>query len=315
MNGKSLSVGIVGAGSMGKNHVRVISLLKEFDLKIICDPNKDVLSEYSESLGIKTTSNILDLKDCCEAVIIASPTIHHLEAIISLAPYIKNFFVEKPMVSSLTEAITLKDTIKKHDLNLQVGFIERFNPAITALSELITSVGKIINLDFTRSNKVDRILDVDVVTDLMIHDIDLALFLNGPVKNISANGSIIKNSAEFCIATFEHENGSHSRLLASKVTNKKIRSIHLTTSECYVDCDLLKKEIYMHKSSDLIDSSDNFYRVESTSETIEVGYQEALLSELISFGKYCYNNKTRVPSFDDGLNALKIVEIIQSQLY
>ena len=314
MKSKSLSVGLIGAGSMGKNHIRVISLLKDFDLSVICDPNENLLKEYSKNLGIKTTLNIEELKEC-DAVIIASPTIHHLEAVISLAPKVKNFFIEKPMVASLLEAKSLKDLIDKYNLNLQVGFIERFNPAILALSKIMESSGKVINLDFTRANKVERILDVDVVTDLMIHDIDLALFLNGPVKNITANGSIINNSAEFCIATFEHENGSHSRLLASKVTNKKIRSVHLTTTNFFIDCDLLKKEIFMNKTSDLVNDANDFYRVESTSETIEVGYQEALLSELIAFREYCNNNNYNVPSFNDGYNALQIVETIHSKLY
>ena len=315
-----INIGLIGIGSMGKNHLRVLSLLKDFNLKILCDKNTELLNKYSLQYNVETTTNISDLGDICDAVIVATPTSYHLESVKLLSNKVQNFFIEKPMVSSSQEAEDLKKLMLDNNLNIQVGFIERYNPTVLALSNIINSSNKkghdeVINIDFIRANKVDRIQDVDVVLDLMIHDIDLALYLNGTVTDIHSNGKCHNNSAEFCIATLRHLNGATSRLLASKLTNKKIRSIHVTTYGSFIDCDLLKKEIFINKTSDLISSTNDFYKVESTSEIIEVSYQEALLSELISFSKLCLGQEDNQPGFQDGLNALKIAEEIQLNLY
>ena len=119
----------------------------------------------------------------------------------------------------------------------------------------------------------------------------------------------------FCIATLVHENNSISRLLASKVTNKKIRSIEVTSDETFIECDLLRKEVFVSRAENPAHYVDGYYKIESTRSVIEVGYQEALLSELQAFSALCLNNFSDVPNYQDGLNALNIAALIAKEIY
>ena len=227
----------------------------------------------------------------------------------------KNIFVEKPMVGSHKEAIELGRLCEDRAINLQVGFIERFNPTVVALKKVFATEKNIIHLDFVRANKVGRIQDVDVVMDLMIHDIDLALYLNGPVQQVSAHSKSGDGLSEFCIATLVHENNIISRLLSSKVTNKKIRSIEATSDESFIECDLLRKEVFVSRAESPANYIDGYYKIEGTRSVIEVGYQEALLSELQAFASLCNKEENDVPNYQDGLNALNIATLISKKIY
>ena len=308
-------LGILGLGVMGHNHYRVASLLNNFEVVAVFDPNKEALERLKADKKILKTSKIQDVIELCDAVIISAPTEFHLALIENVSHKIKNIFVEKPMVGSRKEAIELGRLCEERSLNLQVGFIERFNPTVTALKKVFATEKNIINCDFIRANKVGRIQDVDVVMDLMIHDIDLALYLNGPVKEVSAHSKSGDGLSEFCIASLVHENNSISRLLASKVTNKKIRSIEVTSDESFIECDLLRKEVFVSRAESPADYVDGYYKIEGTRSVIEVGYQEALLSELQAFAALCNREHNDVPNYQDGLNALNVASLIAEKIY
>jgi predicted dehydrogenase len=164
----------------------------------------------------------------------------------------------------------------------------------------------------TRTNKLSaRITDVDVVTDLMIHDIDLALHLSGPVSTVSAHGLADGGMINFASALLTHKNGRFSRIQASRITEKKIRAIQATCTDMFVDCDLLRKELLVHRQSEIQQKNGGPYTISSLEQTIEVRPQEALLSELQEFVTLCKTGSTTRPDTADGLRAAIICDQIQ----
>jgi predicted dehydrogenase len=249
-----------------------------------------------------------------DAVVICTPTVTHADYIRLAAAHVKNIFVEKPLAATLEEAQDIAVFAREKGLNVQVGFIERFNPAVQALKMVLDKTERVISLDFTRTNKVSaRITDVDVVTDLMIHDIDLALYLNGPATSVAAHGFAHGSMIDFASALITHENGQFSRIQASRVTDKKIRQIEGTCVDMFVDCDLLRKEILINRQSEARDSGSLPYAISAIQEAVAVPPQEALLTELQAFMASCRQSGAgQVPGVDAGVDAMKICAQIQA---
>lgn len=243
-----LKVGLIGLGNMGRNHLRVLSMLKGVELTFVADVNADVAIKAGQTHGIPGIVDPTNLLKGLDAVLICTPTVTHVDYIRLAAPHVKNIFVEKPIAATLDESIKIAAFAKHEGLNVQVGFIERFNPAVQALKTVLDRTEGVISLDFTRTNKISsRITDVDVVTDLMIHDIDLALYLNGPASLVTSHGFAHGMMIDFASALITHQNGKFSRIQASRVTDKKIRQIEGTCIDMFVDCDLLRKEIIISR--------------------------------------------------------------------
>jgi predicted dehydrogenase len=312
MSNKTLKVGLIGLGKMGKNHLRILSMLKSVSLEFIYDIDvpqaKELANQYEVSLVLNLESALNDV----EAVVICTPTSTHFEYIKLVGEYVKNIFVEKPLTETQEKSRQVLEYADVQKLNIQIGFIERFNPAIEDLKTILTKNSPIINIDFTRTNKLSsRITDVNVITDLMIHDIDLALYLNGPVKTLTANGVIENGMVAFANATLHHLNGSYSRILASRITEKKIRLIQATCQDMFIYCDLLRKEIIINKQSVTNQSINQPYTISSVEEMVAVLPQEALLNELQTFVAFCNGKEVSIPNVNDGLNATIVCDKIQ----
>jgi predicted dehydrogenase len=226
---------------------------------------------------------------------------------------VRNIFVEKPLADTLENAEAVARFVADKGVNLQVGFIERFNPAVQSLKQVLDKSERVISIDFTRTNKLSaRITDVDVVTDLMIHDIDLALYLNGPARSVAAHGFAHGKMIDFASALITHENGRFSRIQASRITEKKMRLIEATCVDMFVDCELLRKEIIISRQSEIRQAEGQPYTISAVQEAIEVRPQEALLSELQAFVASCRGQaSTENPGVQDGLAAMQICEDIQ----
>ena len=280
---KPVRIALFGIGKMGQNHLRILSMLKDVEVAFLYDVNEELCVDLSKKFGIKILENLdSDLKSC-DGAIIVTPTFTHFDYINKVSNCVKNIFVEKPLTNTLESTQVIVDLAKQKNLNIQVGFIERYNPAVITLRQILgANKHKIINIDLTRTNKMSsRITDVDVVIDLMIHDIDLALRFNGEVVDIYAHGVIEKGMIEYARACLVHRNGAFSNIVASRITHKRKRQISITTEDEYIDCNLLHKEIFVDKQS-FEQRLDNVSVCAST-ETIEVRGQEALLAELIDF--------------------------------
>jgi predicted dehydrogenase len=314
MQEKLIKVGLIGLGNMGRNHLRVLSMLKGFELTFVADANKDLAAKAGLAHGIPGMVDPEPLLGEVDAVVICTPTVTHADYIRMAAGHVKNIFVEKPLAATLVEAQEIAAFAKGKGLNVQVGFIERFNPAVQALKTVLDRTERVISLDFTRTNKVSaRITDVDVVTDLMIHDIDLALYLNGPARSVAAHGFAHGSMIDFASALITHENGQFSRIQASRVTDKKIRQIEGTCIDMFVDCDLLRKEILINRQSETRDGGSLPYAISAIQEAVAVPPQEALLTELQAFMASCRQpGSSLVPGIDAGVDAMKICAQIQA---
>ncbi|ABR91445.1 Uncharacterized conserved protein [Janthinobacterium sp. Marseille] len=309
---KAVKIGLVGLGKMGQNHLRVLSLLKSVELVFVYDLDPGAAKRLADTYAVKTSEKLEDLLPQVDAVVICTPTVTHGEYIRKVAPYVKNIFVEKPMADTIEEAQALSKFATEQGLRIQVGFIERFNPAVQQLKTVLDKSAQVISIDFTRTNKLSaRITDVDVVTDLMIHDIDLALYLNGPVSSVSAHGVAQGQMIDFASALLTHKNGRFSRIQASRITEKKIRTIQATCVDMYVDCELVRKELLINRQSEIQQENGGPYTISAIEQTIEVRQQEALLTELQGFIALCNGDNVEVPTASAGLQAADICDQIQ----
>lgn len=310
---KTIRVGLIGVGKMGQNHLRILSMLKGVELAFIHDANLAAADKLATAYGVKAVDNPFDHLENTDAVVIASPTVTHSDVVKKVGKKVHNIFVEKPLSATLAEAEELAAFAQAADLNIQVGFIERFNPAVQATKRVLNRSGKVISIDFTRTNKLSaRITDVDVVTDLMIHDIDLAMYMNGPVRTVEAHGMAQGSMIDFASALLTHTNGSFSRIQASRVTEKKMRMIQATCNDMFVDCDLLRKEIIISRQSEIRQVEGEPYTIGALEESIEVRPQEALLSEHQAFIASCRGNESDDrPGVQAGLDAMIVCDQIQ----
>lgn len=304
MSLEPLKIGLLGLGKMGRNHLRILSMLKSVDLRFIYDIDDSLMHSLAKTHSVKPCDDLASSLRDVDAVIISTPTSTHLDYILETGKYVNHIFVEKPMSDSAEKSQQIISFAEDNGITIQVGFIERYNPAVVALANILDQSGSTINIDFTRTNKLsDRIKDVDVIYDLMIHDIDLALHLNGPVKNVEAYGTVSHGLIGFATASIHHVNGSQSRLLASRVTEKKVRLIQATCEDYFIDCDLLRREIIINKQSQVKQDVNQPYRISSIEEAVEVMPQEALLNEIQSFQQLCCGQNVDVPGALDALNA------------
>jgi len=309
---QAVKIGLIGLGKMGQNHLRILALLKSVELVFVYDMDTAQASRLAEVYGVKTSDKLETLLPLVDAVVVCTPTVTHGEYIRKVASHVKNIFVEKPMADTVEEAKALLEFSAAHNLRIQVGFIERFNPAVQQLKAVLDKSDQVVSIDFTRTNKLSaRITDVDVVTDLMIHDIDLALYLNGPVSSVSAHGVAQGSMIDFASALLTHRNGRFSRIQASRITEKKIRTIQATCMDMYVDCELVRKELLINRQSEIQQENDGPYTISSVEQTIEVRQQEALLTELQGFIAFCREEDVEVPTALAGLQAADICDQIQ----
>ncbi|AXX86634.1 oxidoreductase, Gfo/Idh/MocA family [Malaciobacter marinus] len=313
MSSNVVKIGLLGVGKMGQNHLRNLAMLKQLEIAFIFDFDKEVCEKMSKLYNVPISQNLDEDLQKVDGVVIVTPTFTHADYIKQVSKYVKNIFVEKPLTDTLESSKEIVELTKKLNLNIQVGFIERYNSAVVALEKVIKNSNNIINIDFSRTNKVSsRITDVDVIIDLMIHDIDLALTFNGKPKKVEAHGYVKDGMAEYARAIITHENGSFSNVVASRITEKRIRHISATCDDMYIDCNLLSKEVHVNKQS--IEQYLDNVSISSKSETVDVRPQEGLLLELMDFVKICQGENVKVANEDDGLLAMEVANEVQKQI-
>jgi predicted dehydrogenase len=307
---KKIRIGVIGLGKMGKNHLNILSLLNSVEVKFVSDLDNNNNRKF---LFAKNPFSLLKEVD---AVIIATPTSTHFDIIKKIGKKVKNIFVEKPLAQNFSEAKKIISLVKKNKINLRVGFIERFNPAVESLLKIIKKNQKIISFDFTRTNPLSsRIKDVDVVIDLMVHDVDLAILFNGNVKFVKSYGYKKFGKIFYVTAILQHENGVFSRILTSRITQKKIRQINVVSENKYIECDLLRKQIYVSKNTKVKDYGKKNFIYKNLGEVIETSPQEALLSEVQAFIYSCrgLNNKY-LANYLQSYEVMRVCEKIQKEI-
>ena len=243
---KQVNIGVIGVGHLGVHHASHLAKIKNANLVGVFDTNLERAEEISKKINTAIFQSVDNLLENVEAVSIVTPTSTHRDVAEKCIKKGKHVFIEKPITSSVKDAEHLIELSKKHNVIIQVGHIERFNPALLALSNLEIDP-KYIEVH-RMAPFMSRGTDVPVVLDLMIHDIDLILsFISSPVKEIYANGvSIMTNSVDIANALIKFENGSIANITSSRVAKDRVRKIKIFQQDLYVTIDFLAgiSEVY-----------------------------------------------------------------------
>lgn len=249
---KQVKVGVIGVGHLGQHHVKHFASLPGADLKGVYDLDTTRANEIAKQHKTKSFNNVDDLLSTCDAISIVTPTTQHAEVAEYCIKHGKHVFIEKPIAKTVAEADHLLSLTKKNGIVIQVGHIERLNPALLALKDFELKP-KFIEVQRLAPYTV-RGTEVPVVLDLMIHDIDIILSLvNSPVKNIRASGvSIMTNSVDIANARIRFENGAVANLTSSRIAQIKVRKLRSFQRDMYVTIDFLLglTEVYRAIDSD-----------------------------------------------------------------
>jgi predicted dehydrogenase len=307
---EQIDVGVVGVGSMGRQHARVYDELQGATLVGVADAEQHRAGELA--IEYRTTAmETRDLLDAVDAVSIAVPTDQHYAIARAAIERDVAVLVEKPFVSNRSEGRKLVEQARRRDVTLQVGHIERFNPAVRALSEMANELDVVAATTSRLGPPIDRGITVDAVFDLMIHDIDVLLSLvDAPVESISAAGAA---GEPYVVATLTFENGVVGRLTASRMTQQKVRELTVSARDCRVVVDYLEQSIVVHRESvpEYIESSGGLkHRHSKVVEQPPVEQSEPLRNELEAFLDCVRTGEEPVVTGEDGLRSIAIAQSI-----
>jgi predicted dehydrogenase len=312
-----IRVGVIGVGNMGQHHTRVLSLLKDVELVGISDINVERGLELASKYRVRFFENYLELLPHVDAVCIAVPTrLHHQVGMDCLQAGV-HVLIEKPIAASIAEAESLVNAAAEFNCILQVGHIERFNPAFQELSKVLKTE-KLLALEAHRMSPYsDRANDVSVVLDLMIHDIDLFLELAGsPVVRLTASGSSASSSGylDYVTATLGFANGIVATLTSSKITHRKIRSIAAHCQKSLTEADFLNNEILIHRQTTANYTTDYgqvLYRQDGLIEKVYTSNIEPLHAELEHFVSCVRGGNQPSVGGEQALKALRLASLIE----
>ncbi|HEX8325207.1 MAG TPA: Gfo/Idh/MocA family oxidoreductase [Tepidisphaeraceae bacterium] len=321
----ALPVAVVGCGRMGRLHARVFSQMPRVKLVGVYDANEESAQDTAEEYGTVATS-MEALLEQAKAVVIAVPTTFHLA---TATPFLERgiaCLIEKPLAGNSNEARQIADTAARHNAVVQVGHIERFNPAVRAMLELKIVPGF---MEVTRISPLSfRSIDVGVVLDVMIHDIDIVLQLaNSPLVSVDAVGvSVIGDAEDICNVRLKFENGCVANLTASRLSMKTERRLRAFSSDTYVSLDYQKKYGLAIRKSGNVDKVRDVVRqirageIEDLSQVnytelvdvqeLSIDDVEPLRAELEAFVDSVTQGKPPVVSAADGLAAVEVAERI-----
>jgi len=237
-----LKVGVFGVGHLGKFHLNNWKEIEGVKLVGFFDPHSETAKQVAEEYGIKRFTDADKLIDACDIVDVVTPTDQHYGVCMSAVRKGKHVFVEKPLAATVKEGRDIVNIVKEAGVKLQVGHIERFNPAYLAIKKLP------LNPMFIEVHRLaqfnPRGTEVSVIMDLMIHDIDIILSLvKSDVKNISASGvAVITDTPDIANVRIEFNNGCVANLTSSRISMKKMRKMRLFQKDAYIGVDFLEKK-------------------------------------------------------------------------
>ena len=317
-----LKVGVLGAGHLGKIHLKLLDQSSKYDLIGFYDPDIANGQRVEKEFDYKYFEQLDDLIDSVDVVDIVTPTLSHYNCAIKAISKGKHIFIEKPITNTLEEAEHIRLLVSENNLRGQVGHVERFNPAFKAIRS------EIKNPMFIECHRLaefnPRGTDVPVVLDLMIHDIDIILsVVQSPVLSIQANGvSLISDTPDIANARIEFENGCIANLTASRISLKNMRKSRFFQKDAYISVDFLEKktEVIKMKNApknpgdfDIILQNAEGQKKQIYFENPNIVPNNAILDELETFAEAIKNNTKPIVTLRDGANALKVAhQIINS---
>lgn len=312
-----IRVGVIGVGNMGQHHTRVLSRFKDVELVGVSDVNVERGLDTAGKYRVRFFEDYLELLKHVDAVCVAVPTrLHHTVGMACLQSGV-HVLIEKPIAASIAEAESLVNAAAAANCILQVGHIERFNPAFQELHKVLKTE-ELLALEARRMSPYSqRANDVSVVLDLMIHDIDLLLELAGStVSTLTASGSRASHSGylDYVTATLGFSNGIVATLTSSKVTHRKIRSITAHCKNSLTDADFLNNEILIHRQTTADCSTDYgqvLYRQDGLIEKVYTSNIEPLHAELEHFVNCVRGGEKPSVGGEQALKALRLASLIE----
>ncbi len=314
-----LKVGVLGAGHLGKIHLKLLQQSEKYELIGFYDADIENAKKVSDKFGYKFFPTVTELIDAVEVVDIVTPTLSHFNCAEEAITKGKHIFIEKPITHSVTEAEAIRTLASKYHVKGQVGHVERFNPAFTAVKDAIK------NPMFIEAHRLaefnPRGTDVPVVLDLMIHDIDIILsVVDSEVKNVYASGvSVISETPDIANARVEFENGCVANLTASRISLKNMRKARFFQKDAYISVDFLEKKSEVVKMKDVPENPDEFAMILQNAEGVkkqiyfenpDIEPNNAILDELESFADAIFNDTRPVVSLGQGAKALRVAQMI-----
>ena len=312
-----LKIGVLGAGHLGKIHLRCIAEINDYELVGFYDPNDETASKVEKEFGFKKFNSLAEIIAAVDVVDIVTPTVSHFECASQALKKSKHVFIEKPIVTSPQEARELIKIAAEANAKVQVGHVERFNPAFLAAQPYIN------NPMFIETHRLalfnPRGTDVPVVLDLMIHDIDIVLsVVNSPVKKISASGvCIVSDTHDIANARIEFDNGCVANLTASRLSLKNMRKSRFFQRDAYISVDFLEKDIEIVRMQDIENEPENPFSLvlnlgegkgmkEIMIEKPEIKPINAIKTELEKFAQAILSDTTPAVTINDGYLALDV---------
>ncbi len=313
-----LTIGVLGAGHLGKIHIKCLKQIEQINIIGFYDQDPAVAKQVEAEFGIKAFSSIDELIAKVEVVDIVTPTLSHFECASKAMKSAKHVFIEKPLVTTLEEAKQLIAISNEARVKVQVGHVERFNPAYIAAFPFIQQPLFIETHRLALFNP--RGTDVPVILDLMIHDIDIVLsFVKSNIKKISASGvSIVSETPDIANARLEFDNGCVANLTASRISMKNMRKTRIFQPDAYISIDFFKQYTEIIRLKNIIDE-DNIGPLDMIIdlgegkgkkqiffEKPEIVPINAIKTELETFFNSIENNTETPVNIIDGSKALDI---------
>lgn len=317
-----LNVGVLGAGHLGKIHLRLLNESPKYRLIGFYDPDVINGKKVAAEFGYTFFDNINKLIEAVDVIDIVTPTLSHFDCAKKAMEKGKHVFIEKPITNTLEEAEQLLVLEKKYRVKGQVGHVERFNPAFMAVKDSIDHPMFIEAHRLAEFNP--RGTDVPVVLDLMIHDIDAILsVVDSPVKMINASGvSVISNSPDIANARIEFENGCVANLTASRISLKNMRKSRFFQRDAYISVDFLEKKVEVVKMKDATEEPEDFDMILQNAEGLrkqiyfenpDIHINNAIMDELETFADAINNDTVPMVTLEQGTQALRVaLEVIKS---
>lgn len=298
-----VKVGIIGVGYLGTQHARILSYLEEAELIGVADIDFKKAMVIGNRHGVKYYENYENMLDEIDAGIVATPTSEHFAISRKLLKKEKSVLVEKPIAETVEQAEKLVAAADKKGLILQIGHLERFNPAVEALEDLI-SEPKFIEVQRLGSFSA-RSLDIDVVLDLMIHDLDIIMALiKDEVKVIRSSGiHVLSDKIDIANARLEFASGCIATLTASRVHQGKVRKLRIFEPTSYYSIDYIDQEVKVFPLNGR----------QTDIKTLKIKKEEPLKKELQNFFRCIIDGKKRKVTGEEGLRALKLAYSVLSE--
>lgn len=310
-----LKIGVLGAGHLGKIHLRLLNQSPKYKLVGFYDPYQENAKKIAQEFGYHSFDSIEELIQNVDVVDIVTPTLSHYDCAIQAIQAGKHIFLEKPIANTVEEAEHIIELANKYGVKGQVGHVERFNPAFTAVKDKINQPMFIETHRLAEFNP--RGTDVPVVLDLMIHDIDAILsVVKSPVKSIHATGTnVISDSPDIANARIEFENGCVANVTSSRISMKNMRKARFFQKDAYISVDYLDKICEVVKMKDAPETPGDFDLILQNAEGVrkqiyfdnpQVHSNNAILDELEAFADAINQNTKPIVTLEDGTEALRI---------